>query len=289
MLITGATGQLGRATVEFLLKKGFPADRITALVRDESKAVDLESKGIHLRFADYNDYASLVKAFEGVEKLLFVSGNDIINRSKQHDNVVKAAKGIGVKHIIYTSFERKNETETSPIAMVAKAHIETENSIKASGMDFTILRNSLYVEAIPMFLGNQVIEKGIILPVGNGMVSFTARKDIAEAIAIILLTKGHENREYILANTENVSFRTIAGILSRISGRNVTFSNPSVEAFTLALGNAGVPNDFIGFLTSFSEAIKQGEFASAKTDLEMLLGRNPLSVEEYLKQLYQHV
>jgi NAD(P)H dehydrogenase (quinone) len=112
ILVTGATGHFGKSTIDFLLKKGISSTNIVALVRDEEKAADLKNKGVVLRIGDYDNYTSLVNAFKGVEKLLFVSGSDIFKRGAQHQNVVTAAKEAGVQHIVYTSFQGKNETES---------------------------------------------------------------------------------------------------------------------------------------------------------------------------------
>src|SRR5690606_12263053 len=109
------------------LNKGIAANTISALVRDEAKASDLKQKGLNLKIGDYDNYDSLLAAFQGIDKLLLVSGTDLANRSKQQLNAVKAAKEAGVKHILYTSFERKNETENSPIAFLAQSHIDTDN------------------------------------------------------------------------------------------------------------------------------------------------------------------
>ena len=130
ILVTGATGHFGNAVIDFLLKKGTEANQISALVRNVQKAEDLKNKGIDLRTGSYDNYASLVSAFKGVDKLLFVSGSEVPNRLSQHENVVKAAKEAGVKHIVYTSFERKDETETSPLWGVAQSHLQTEKWLR---------------------------------------------------------------------------------------------------------------------------------------------------------------
>jgi NAD(P)H dehydrogenase (quinone) len=106
ILITGATGQLGGATIRFLLDKGFPAEKIGALVRDEVKAAELKDKGINPRIGDYNNLESLMQAFTGIDKLLLVSSSDLNDRTNQHINAVKAARSAGVGHIFYTSFQR---------------------------------------------------------------------------------------------------------------------------------------------------------------------------------------
>jgi|TARA_R110002124_G_scaffold115056_2_gene270736 NAD(P)H dehydrogenase (quinone) len=286
ILITGATGHYGKSTIDFLLKNGVSEKNIFALVRDEAKAEDLKAKGITLKIGDYDNYFSLVESFKGVDKLLLISGSDIANRGKQHKNVVNAAKEAGIKHILYTSFERKNETETSPIAFVAKSHIDTENQIKASGMHYTIFRNNLYVDILPMFFGEQVLETGIFLPAGATKSAFTLRNDMAEATANVLASKGHENKEYSIANSENISIQEIAETLSKLTGEDISYISPSAEVYIDTLTKAGVPTEYIGMFAGFSEAIKQGEFETSTTDLENLLGRKATSTKEFLTQVY---
>jgi NAD(P)H dehydrogenase (quinone) len=286
ILVTGATGQYGRATLDCLLKKGIPAGNIRALVRDKSKAEDMAAKGINILVGDYDDYLSLVSALKNVEKLLLISGNEIMKRSQQHENVIRAARETGVLHILYTSFQRVNDTETSPMALIAKAHIETERLIKSSGMAYTILRNSLYLEAMSMFLGDKVSETGVYFPAGNGRAAFALRKDMAEATAAILSGAGHENKEYLFSNTESASFAEIADMLSGIMGKKIAYTDPGAEDFRNTLKNAGVPDMFIGMQAGFGEAIRQGEFAATSNDLERLLGRKPVSVKAFLASTY---
>lgn len=286
ILITGATGHFGTATIDFLLKKGTPAKEIAALVRDEAKAGDLKAKGITILVGDYNNYDSLVKVFSGIDKLLFVSGNDIVNRVQQQDNVVKAAKEAGVGHVIYTSFIRKNETETSPIYIVAKSHLSTEKALKESGLTYTILRNNIYADYIPMFVGHNVTETGIFFPAGDSPVAFTLRNDMAEAAANILTSNGHENKDYAISNTEAVTFYEIAQFISETAGKEVGYISPDSSAFVEVLTNAGLPAEIIGVSAAFAEGFKQGEFSSTDTDLEKLLGRKPGSVKDFLAGVY---
>lgn len=286
ILITGATGNLGKATIDFLLRKGVSANNIVALVRDVAKVEELKAKGINIKIGDYDDYTSLTKAFVGVEKLLLVSGSDLEKRGKQQENVVKAAKESGVKHIYYTSFERKNETKTSPIHLVAAAHINTENLIKTSGMDYTIFRNNLYLDILPMFFGENVLTTGVFLPAGDTKAAFALRMDMAEAIANVLTSEGHENKDYAFSNTENISVPEMAKILSEVVGKEINYVSPPVDVFVDALSDVGVPIEYVKMTADFSEAIRQGEFETSKTDLEKLLGRKPTTVKEFLTQVY---
>ena len=190
ILVTGATGHFGKAAIDFLLEKGVQPGAISALVRDEAKASDIKEKGVSLRVGDYDNTESLKAAFKGVDKLLFISATDPEQRARQHANVVAAAKEAGVKHIVYTSFERKNETAASPIAFLSLTHLNTEKAIRESGMAYTILRNNLYADVLPMFLGDKVLETGVYFPAGEATAAFALRADMAEATANILTTVG---------------------------------------------------------------------------------------------------
>jgi len=285
ILITGATGHLGKAVINFLLKKGTPASQITALVRDEEKAADLKEKGIELRKGDYHDYASLLKAFTGIYKLLLVSSSDFNDRSNQHINAVNAAKEAGVRHILYTSVQSR-ENQPSAIPFVVKSHIDTENAIKKSGIPYTILRNTLYADVLPMFLGEKVVETGVFIPAGNGKTPLATREDMAEAAAIILSTPGHENKVYPITSSTAYSFNDVAINLTELSGKNIPYVDAEPEQYKQALSQAGVLQEYIGFMAGFAEAIKQNEFDEADTTLERLLGRKPTSLKEYLKSVY---
>lgn len=287
ILVTGATGHLGKGTVEFLLKKGIAPNQISVLVRDESKASELKEKGVRILIGDYNDYASLVRAFTGVDKLLFVSSSDVANRVPQHENVVKAAKEVAVGHIIYTSGLLTVPMEKSAIRFVAQAHENTEQWIKESGLPYTFLKNNLYMDIIPMFIGDKVLETGTIyLPAGSGRTGFTLRSDMAEASANVLATDGHVGQEYNITNLEAYSYEDVAEAISRITGKTINYVSPSPEEFTTVLKNAGVPEEMIGALTGFTLAQAQGEFDIVGTDLETLLGRKPITLKEFLRSVY---
>ena len=287
ILVTGATGHFGTATIKALLDKGISASNIAGLIRDESKAKELKKLGIKLKIGDYDDYNSLISAFENIEKLVLVSGDNLEKREKQHKNVVDAAAEAGVQFVVYTSFERKNETNSSPIAMVAKAHLATEEFLKNSGMDYTIMRNSLYADFIPMFVGENVLETGIYLPAEEGKTSFALREEMAEAAAVIVSGNGHSGKEYAIGNVENYSFAQISDMLSDIAGKKITYTSPSPEEYKETLSNAGVPEEQLQGAVAFAIAIREGEFYTEKSDLEMLLGRKPTPLKQVLQSIYK--
>lgn len=284
ILVTGATGHLGKAVVNILADK-VTAD-IAALVRDPAKAGDVQEKGVEIRQGDYDDYTSLVNAFEGIEKLYFVSGSDIMRRAGQHENVVNAAVEAGVRHVVYTSFQRKNETGDSPIALIVNVHVKTEQMLRESGLVYTILKHAVYADGLPTLLG-KVLETGVIYqPAGDGKTSYTLRADMAEAGAVILTTPGHENKTYEISVNTSYSYADIANILTSVTGKTIRYVSPVPEEFRTTMLNAGVPKEYIGVMVGFSEAIRQGEFDIPDPTLEMLLGRKPVTLAEYLNSVY---
>lgn len=291
ILVTGATGSLGGAVVDFLLNK-VSRDEIAVMVRsvESEKATALKARGVAVRGGDYNDYGSLLEAFRGVDKLYFVSGSDIAARTEQHQNVVEAAREAGVKHVVYTSFERKNETETSPIAMVAEAHIKTEKWLKESGLIYTILRHNVYMDFIPMFIGEKVLETGVIyFPAGEGKAAFALRTDMAEASAVVLTTEGHENKEYRISSDTAVFYKDIAAVLSELTGKEIAYISPSQQEYVKTLADAGVPAEYVGVFAGFAEATRQGEFDLEVDTIQRLIGRKPTSVKEFLQQVFATV
>lgn len=285
IVITGATGEYGKSVVESLIKKGVNTNSIYALVRDEAKAAYLKSLGVTLVVGDYNNYDSMIKAFSGTDKLLFVSSGEMQNRSEQHLQVVKAAKEANVKHILYTSQLHKTTGLTSPINFVLNSHLVTENAIKESSMSYTILRNGLYLDMLPMFLGKNVLEYGIFLPAGDGKIAFALRSDMAETAANIITAEDHKNKTYNIS-TAGVSFSEIAEMITQYSGKKVGYTNIDLPTYITKTVSIGVPEMFAKMIGGFAEAAKLGELDEQNSEMEKLLGRTPKSVAIFLQDIY---
>lgn len=228
-------------------------------------------------------------AFKDIDKLYLVSGNDLHNRIGQQENVVNAAVEAGVKHILYTSFQRKNETETSPISFVGEGHLKTEEKIKSSGLTYTLLQHSIYADMIPIFAGEHLLENHTIyLPAGDGKTAYAVRTDQAEAGANILLdeTGKYNDKSLEFTGSEVLGWGQIAEIIKNITGKPIVYVSPSVDEFKAALSGAGVPDEIVGLVASFSKAAEEGEFANISNEMETVLGRKPVTVEAYLQSVY---
>ena len=286
ILVTGSTGQLGSKVISHLIKRN-TGNTIIGLARDESKTESLTEQGAEARIGDYEDLNSLKEAFVGVDKLIFISGSDLEKRNEHHKNIVEAAKKTGVNHIVYTSFQRETEDESSPIWMVAQSHLNTEKWIKESGITYTFLRNNLYMDFVPLFLGDQVIDQGTVyIPAGEGKMACLLRDDMAEATANILFSEGHENKAYRFAHTQSYSFADVAEYLSEISGKEINYYSPDADEYAKTMSEAGVPEEAIGMTIGFAKAIEEGELNTTNTDFEKLLGRKPVTLPDFLKKVY---
>lgn len=287
ILVTGATGMFGKHAVQQLMEKGVNTSDISVLSRSMEKANNYKEDGITVKIGDYNNSDSLVKAFEGVDKLLFVSSSETENRAEQHQNVVRAAKATGVKNIVYTSFMRNQKTDNSAIAFLMDSHLKTEKWIKDSGIAYTFLQNATYLDMLPMFIGEQVLETGVIMqPAENGKSSSVLRQELAEAAAVVLTSEGHENKAYPLVNNQAISYNEVAELITEISGKNITYKSPSPEEYQATLKTYGVPDEYIGLFTAFSVAQANGELEMSDNSLEKLLGRKPTTAKEFLTKVY---
>jgi NAD(P)H dehydrogenase (quinone) len=274
--VTGATGQLGRLAVEALLGRGVPAGRVVAAVRDPEKAAGLAARGMQVRQADYARPETLGAAFEGVGRLLLVSGNEVGRRVPQHENVVRAAQKAGVELLAYTSILH---ADTSAM-ILAEEHRETEKVIRDSGLTYALLRNGWYFENYNASI-KQAVAHGVILgSAGEGRVSAASRADYAEAAAAVLTGEGHANRVYELGGDEGFTYGELAAEVARQSGREVVYKDLPADEYTQALTGFGLPEPFARALADADSGVKRGELFDEGGDLRALIGRPTTTLAE---------
>lgn len=267
VVVTGATGHLGRLAVEALLRRGVEPQRITATGRRTETLADLAERGVTVRAASYDDEAALREAFDGAQSLLMVSGSEVGQRARQHRNVIEAAGAAGVGLVAYTSIAR---ADTSTL-LLAEEHRATEQLLADSGLAHVLLRNSWYVEnytaQLPVHL-----EHGIAGAARDGRVSAATRADYAEAAAAVLVEDGHAGRTYELGGP-GFSMAELAQVVSEVTGRQVTYTDLPVEAYTQVLVGAGLPEPVAAVYADGDRGVADGELLVEGDDLERLLGR----------------
>jgi NAD(P)H dehydrogenase (quinone) len=288
ILVTGATGNLGKATIKSLVNKGILATDITALVRDETKAAALKATGIQVKLGDYQDVDSLKQAFRGVDKLLLISSSaDIVHRFAQHKNAIDAAKEVGVRHLVYTGFAMKDLTQSSMTADV-HYHADTAAYLKQAAIPYTVLNNTLYADFIPFLIGKNVLAEGVSIPAGAGKTPFLPLAEMAEALAVVLTTPGHEQKEYVLAAETAFSFAEIAAMLSASTGKTIAYHQPEASRYIAQLIQAGLTEEDAAYIARYATAIAQGEFDTGKSDVKHLLGRSPVGLADFLSSVYSN-
>ena len=283
--ISAAAGGLGRAVLKALAVKGLSRDKFMIAVRRPENAVDLADKCLEIRRGDYDDPDSLREAFAGVTTLLFISGHaPNEERLRQHKNVVDAAKTAGVERVVYTSFA--NASLDSRF-IFAKLHYDTEEYLKASGLNFTIVRNAFYADLTLEGIDETLASGKYIACAGEGRINSIPRDEIARALAEILMSEGHEGKTYYLTGPETFDYNYIAQMLAEVSGRRIEYENRSIEDarnFYGAGGGGSMPEYALEAMLTSYEAIEANEYDYLSEDFEKILGRKPQNLAGFLRE-----
>lgn len=279
IIVTGASGQLGRGVVDGLLSR-VPAGHIAVSVRDPAKAADLAEHGVQVRRGDFADPAGLTSAFAGADQVLLISADKLGEEAlRLHRNAIAAARDCGVRRILYTS--HMGARHGSPFAP-ADQHARTEDDLAASGVPFTALRHGFYAESCLQMIGD-TLEAGELRVPEDGPVSWTARADLAEADAGILAGNGAmDGITPPLTAADAVTMADIAAITSEVSGRDIRHVTVTDEEWRDARVSAGMPPFYADMLLGTFRAARRGDFAAVGPTLGQLLGRSPRSLRDIL-------
>ncbi|MCG3101636.1 SDR family oxidoreductase [Enterobacter sp. DRP3] len=278
--ITGATGQLGQLVIEHLLKT-VPASQIVAIVRNPAKAGALSQQGIVVRQADYTDQAAFTTALNGVDRLLLISSSEVGQRATQHQNVINAAKGAGVKFIAYTSLLHADK---SPLGLHVE-HIATEKALAESGVPYALLRNGWYTENY-LASAPPALEHGVFIgAAGEGKIASATREDYAAAAATVISQDGHAGKVYELAGDNAWTLSELAAELSKQSGKNVAYQNLSEADFAAALKGVGLPAGLADMLADSDVGASKGGLFDDSHTLSQLIGRPTTPLAESIKTI----
>ncbi|WP_254021827.1 SDR family oxidoreductase [Mesorhizobium escarrei] len=284
LLVTGASGQLGRGVIHHLLDTlKVPPARIIATTRNPENLAELAARGVIIRQADFDDIASLVEAFKGADRVLIISTDELAlqgKRLKQHQTAVAAAKTAGVSHLLYTSMP--NPEPGSPV-LFAGDHYGTEQAIKASGIPYTIFRNGWYQEDLFLSLPHAIASGRWYTAAADGRIAHGARDDMAAAIAAGLTSGATESTTYTLTGPQAHTVAEIASLVTDVTGKPIEVVQLSDEALTEGLKAAGVPEGFAPIVTSFDTNTRSGRIGMVTDAIETLSGRKPQSLKQFLE------
>jgi NAD(P)H dehydrogenase (quinone) len=285
IVVTGATGQLGRLVVESLIELGIAPENIRAAGRTEDKLAGLAALGVQTAIIDFEKPETLVPAFRGADALLLVSGSEVGKRLPQHANAIDAAVKAGVGRIVYTSASHADDTDL----VLAPEHAATERLLAESGLPVTVLRNNWYTENYAGQIDTAAASGAIVASTGDGRVASATRKDYAEAAAVVLSTPGHDGAVYELSGDEAWSFSDLAETISGIVGREVEFRAVSPDEHRAILIEAGLDEGTAGFVVTLDGNIRDGALADATTTLSELIGRPSTSLADGLREAREDV
>ena len=278
IVVTGATGKLGRLVVQELLQK-VSASEIVAAVRSPEKATELKALGIEVREADYSRPETLRTAFLGAEKVLLISSSEVGQRVAQHTAVIEAAKAAGVSLLAYTSLLYADTTTL----VLAPEHKATEEALKASGVPYVLLRNGWYLENHTENLG-PALEHGAVLGAAkDGKFSSAARADYADAAVAVLTDEGVANTTFELAGDAAYTLMELAAEVSKQAGKTVVYQDLPAAEFARALAGFGLPEPIAQMLSKADEGAAKGELESNARDLRTLIGRPTTTLVEAVR------
>jgi NAD(P)H dehydrogenase (quinone) len=282
IVVTGATGKLGRLVIEGLLQR-VPAAEISAAVRDPGRAADFAARGVDVRRADYDEPDTLDAAIAGADRVLLISSSNPPRAVAQHAAVIDAVKRAGVAQLAYTSLWHADTSTALP----AVPNRETEVLIRAAGVPFTLLRNNLYIEVFALQV-RQAAATGTLIGTGQGRAASTTHADYAAAAVAVLTGDGHEGKVYELGSDVSWSLPELAAEVSRVVGRDVAYQDVSPDQYRELLAAAGLPPTVVVAVLDTRRAIAEGEFDGTPGDLSALIGRPTTSLADAVAALLKN-
>ncbi|HVJ38781.1 MAG TPA: SDR family oxidoreductase [Stenotrophomonas sp.] len=278
ILITGATGQLGRLVIAELLQR-LPDSQLAVAVRDPLRASDLAAQGLDVRTANYDDPEALERAMAGIERVLLIASNELGQRSRQHRNVIGAASRAGVRFVAFTSLLHADGT---PIGLGVE-YRDTEAALRESGLAFAVLRNGWYTENITATAPLEVVQGVRAGAAGQGRFSTAARADYAAAAAVVLTTDVPSGHIYELAGDDSFDLAEYAATLSRVAGKPVHYENMRPEDYRNHLLAAGLPQPLTELLADWDAGAAQNALFDQSRTLSQLIGRPTTPLETSLR------
>jgi NAD(P)H dehydrogenase (quinone) len=220
IIVSGASGHLGGLTVKELLARGVPASNLILVSRTPETQQEYAKMGASVRFGDFTKPESLAAAYAGGTRMLLISvgGSKTDPATVLLKRAIDAAKAAGVTQIAYTSYIGITRGDVEGLAA---NHMQTEKDLKASGVAWTMLRNSIYMDGL-LRQGAQMVADGkAVIPPNESPIGYITRADCAAAAAAVLTTPGHENKAYNITGPALLGVREVAAAASAVTGKKI--------------------------------------------------------------------
>ncbi|MCQ4271267.1 SDR family oxidoreductase [Pseudomonas kuykendallii] len=280
IVVTGASGQLGRLVIQGLLEK-LPAAQVVAAVRDPAKVEAFAALGVQVRQADYDQPSSLERAFAGAEKVLLISSSEVGKRAPQHRAAIAAAGTAGVKLLAYTSLLH---ADRSPLGL-ADEHRETEAALADSGVPYVLLRNGWYSENYTAGIPAALQLGALYGCAGEGRIASAGRADYAAAaVAVLTAEQAQAGRVYELAGDTSYSLAELAAEISRQTGKTIPYQDLPQADYQAALQGAGLPDWLAAMLADSDAGASRGALFDDGRQLGRLIGRPTLTLADAVAQ-----
>ncbi|MDE2935335.1 MAG: SDR family oxidoreductase [Chloroflexota bacterium] len=280
--VLGGTGQLGSRIIDSLLRAGARPEQLVISCRNEAKARRFAELGIEIRYADYDVPESLAPAFDDTDVLMQIpSMAPVEDRVIEHDRILAGAKSASVRRIVFSSF---SAARTDSLFLIAPYLVYAETKVRLCGIDWTILRNGMYLDPLADWAPELVKQGRLPYPVQSGRVAYISRDDLARASASALMQDGHSGQVYELTGPEAVSMPQLAGALTAATGTPIAFDCVSESEFEAICRKDDIPDEIVAILASMYRAVDHGEFARVTDHVELLSGAPAESVEAHLQR-----
>ena len=280
IVITGATGHLGRQVLEQLLALGVDPSTIVAGGRNEDALAALATDGVRTARVDYADPSTLDDAFVGAEKILLISSSEVGQRFVQHKAVIDAARKVGAD-LVYTSAPKAS---TSAL-ILAPEHKATETLLEASGLTYTVLRNNWYTENYDDTIRQAASTGSILTSAGKGKVASATRRDYAEAAGVVLTSNDYAGEILELGGDQPWNLDELATTVAEVAGTPVTVNQVSTNEHIAALKGFGLDEGTAGFVAALDANIADGQLAESDGTLSRIIGRPTTPLKQYISEL----
>lgn len=283
--ISGASGKLGRLSVDAALERVQPSELVITTRTPEALG-HYSERGVEVRFADFDRPESLPEAFAGVDRMFMISASNATGkRYEQHDAAISCARDAGVQRLVFPSMPKVDDPE-HPIGLVASEYREAEELCERSGIAHTILRDAPYSELHVIERFTPALAAGEMrINTDGGTAAFVSRADVARAAIAVAMAAGEEHvgKIYDITGPELLTFEQVAGLLSEVSRSELRYAKVDDDTFARETAAAGVPTLMAEALTGMGRAVRDGYFAVQTADYRDITGLDPLSLRQVLE------